>query len=107
VQHAFAKAADEMVGHVSWLYLAEIIEGAAHRGKLMCRSMFRPPAAQLQTTLSILFCVHRPWAAPHLTGPGEGVRRAGAFDVLANLGSLGAEKDRRGAPQTSRTSVFG
>jgi hypothetical protein len=65
VQHAFAKAADEMVGHVRWQYLAKIIERAAHHGrKFMCRSMLRPAASQIQSALPLNHCVHRLWAMP-------------------------------------------
>ena len=89
MQYAFAKAGDEGIRYVRGENLAEIIERAAdHGGKFMCRSMLRPTAPQLQTALPLSLCVHRLGLSRALTGPDEVADRAGAFYVLANLGSV-------------------
>src|SRR5206468_4466883 len=61
VQHTFPKAPDELIGYVRRQNLAEIIKRPAHHGgKLVRRSMLCPTATQLQTSLPICLCVHRP-----------------------------------------------
>lgn len=90
VQHALAKAADELIGYIRWENFAEIIERAAHHdGKFMCGSMLCPSAPQLQTALPICRCIHRPGLSP---------RSSARAKLMAALG--------RGAPQTSRTQCL-
>ena len=75
MQEALAKATYELVGHVRRQNLGQIVERATdHRGKLMCRSLSRPPASQIQAALALFVCLHSS------KGPGERMTgRAGAL----------------------------
>jgi hypothetical protein len=92
VQHAFAKAADELIRYVRRQNLAEIIKRPAHHGrKLVCRRMLCPAATQLQTSLPIRRCVHSPGLSPR-PWPRRSGCRAGACTFPPILEAWGLER---------------
>ena len=105
VQHALAKAADELIGYVRWQNLAEIIERAAHHGdKFMCGSMLCPSATQLQTALPICLCVHRLGLSPRSPAPAKLMAAPGrcTFSPILEawgLRKIGEARPRQAEPQ--------
>jgi hypothetical protein len=107
VQHAFAKAADELIRYVRWQYLAQFIKRPAHHGReLVCRRMLCPAATQLQTSLPIRRCVHSPGLSPR-PWPRRSGCRAGACTFPPILEAWGLERIGKAHRRQNRSAARG
>ena len=100
VQHALAKAADELIGYVRWQNFAEIIERTAHHdGEFMCGSMLCPSATQLQTALPICRCIHRLGLFPRSSVRTKLMAALGPFTFSPILEAWGLRKIGEARPR--------